>query len=385
MRAEVLDLVHRVVQDAAQRRFLPGGVVGIVAPTPDGTAEPFTAVVPFGLADVASGTPVGPDTLFEAGSISKLFTALGLATAIADPTLRISLETPLQDHAPVRVPGSRPITIGHLVTHRSGLPRMPFNESAGTAFGRSSYSSHDLWSAVRTTGLLYPPGLGWQYSNFGFGVLGTVLSELTGRPFAAVVDDAVCRPLGLTRTGLQAPMTPGPGHLAWWRHTAEARDDGPETDVATPYADGSTADRPVVAQRWDDTGALAGSGGVVSTGRDMTMFLAAALGFNAGPSAPAFAMIRQLVPAADPTLKHMGMAWQFRDGKLPGQLLFKNGGTSGMHCAIGIRPDPGPYGRTGVVLLTNAPSSVDEIALRILGGVGRMVAKKAGRMVDGTG
>lgn len=319
MQAEIEDLVHRMVQEFRQTRFLPGGAVGVVTPGLDGGPEPFRALVPFGVADVATGAPVGPDTLFEIGSVSKLFTALGLASTMTQPGSAVDLQTPLQDLAPVRVPrlGPAPITLGHLVTHRSGLPRMPGNMIPGPQ-GHARYQAADLWSAVASTSLLFAPGTGYQYSNFGFGVLGTILSDLTGRPYGDVVDAAVCRPLALSRTYLQPPLAGTPAHLAWWRHAADAKDDGPSHDEATPYRQESTAEQPVAADHWNSTGALAGSGGIVSTGRDMTTFLAAAIGFGPGAPASAFRMIRQPIPATDPTLPEMGMAWQFRVSKLPG-------------------------------------------------------------------
>ena len=374
MQANIEQLVHRVVDQARGTRFIPGGVVAAVGPGGDDGPSPFTAVVPFGTADVATGRPVGPETAFEIGSLSKLFTALVLATVVADPASGVDLRTPLQEHAPVQVPqdGPTPITLAHLITHRSGLPRMPGN-AVYDSIGRSRYSAADLWSAVAASRLLYPPGESWLYSNFGFGVIGTVLTELRGQPYETLIADAVCRPLGLIRTGVQPPLPSTPHHLAWWRHLAEAHDDGPDRDIATPYHQGSTPQRPVVAERWNDIGALAGSGGVVSTGTDMAKFLVAAVGDDARPSYAPYRMIRQLMPAADPTLKRMGMAWQYRDSKLPGQLLFKNGGTRGMHCAMGIRHD-GPYAGTGVVMLTNGPDPVDAPALEILAAVGRMAA-----------
>lgn len=140
--------------------------------------------------------------------------------------------------------------------------------------------------------LLCRPGESWLYSNFGFGVVGTVLTELTGKSYGTLLMNAVCTPLGLSRTGLQPPDSPGPHHLTWWRHVQETHDNSSHVDVATLYHQGNTRSRPVVAERWNDTGA--GSGGVVSAGCDMTRFLAAAIGFDGGSAIAAFRTNRQL-------------------------------------------------------------------------------------------
>jgi serine-type D-Ala-D-Ala carboxypeptidase/endopeptidase len=363
-------IVQRALDEARQTQFIPGGVVGIVMPDRGDVGLSSTAVVPFGVADVRIGNPVDASTSFEIGSLTKVFTASILATAMSDAALGVHLDSPLQDVAPITVPrlGPAPMTLGHLVTHRSGLPRMPGHGVAGPV-DRARLRPEELWAAVAGCRLLFPPGSSWLYSNFGFGVLGTVLCQLTGRSFVDLVDEIVCQPLGLTGTALEhVPEPPDEGRTRWWRRTPVTS--GAETNavnVATGYRKGSTPGSPIIGPRWNNTGAMAGSGGLVSTGADMTRFLTAAAGYATGPVAASLARTRQTIPATGPDSKPMGMAWQIRSTTGSPPFLFKNGGTSGMHCAMAVLPPAsGPSGGTGVVVLTNGPDHVDGLVVGLL-------------------
>lgn len=363
--------VLAVVDRVRRSQFIPGGVVGLVRP--EANAEGLsTKVIPFGVEDVDTGRRVDAATSFEIGSLTKLFTAVVLASAMSAVDAPVTMDTPVQDFTRVRVPrwGSSEMTVGHLVTHRSGLPKMPGNAVHGPA-GRSAYGAGDIWSALAASPLTFSPGSSWLYSNFGFGLLGTLLAERTGRPFGRLVDDIVCRPLGLGATGLEHPAQQAspPARPSWWRplvasHARESAVEG----VSTGYATGSTSARPLVAQRWDNTGAMAGSGGLVSNGTDLTRFLAAAAGYGSAPPSAALAQTRRPVPADVEDARPMGMAWQIRRSRSMPPMLFKNGGTSGMHGAMAVRPQgEGPGAGTGVVVLTNGPDHVDDLVVELMG------------------
>lgn len=364
-------IVHEALDRARRSQFLPGGVVGIVLPDGRDVELASSAVIPFGVADVRTGHPVDASTSFEIGSLTKLFTATVLATAIADARHGVHLDSPLQDLTPTVVPtlGPAPITLGDLVTHRSGLPRMPGHVAPGPV-DRARLRPEELWAAVARCRLLFAPGSSWQYSNFGFGVLGTLLSQLEGQSFAGLVDDIVGQPLGLTATALEhVPEPPGTDRPRWWHRTSKTPGaETPALNVATGYRQGSTPGAPIVGPRWNNTGAMAGSGGLVSTGADMTRFVLAAAGYATGPVAAALARTRQEIPATGPDPKPMGMAWQIRRPTGAPPLLFKNGGTSGMHCAMAVRPPAsGPSGGAGVVVLTNGPDHVDRLVVELVG------------------
>lgn len=161
----------------ANRRAIgiPGLTLGLTFP--DGISRTLN----FGVADAAARTPIGPSTLFEIGSISKLVNA-ALLQQLANEgrfafTNRIS--TLLPD---VPLPPGNGIQVQHLLDHASGLPADAPVE-AGVA----------LWTG-------YPPGEHWHYSNTGYVILGMLAEKVTGKPLERLLDERIFRPLGMNRT-----------------------------------------------------------------------------------------------------------------------------------------------------------------------------------------
>lgn len=155
---------------------LPGLTLAVVAP---GGA---TAFMRFGSADIETGEPVGPDHLFQIGSISKSFTALCIFRLMQAGKLKLGDDVrTLLPGAPL--PGGTPITVQHLLSHSSGLP------DDAPLFPRSG----PLWRG-------YEPGSRWSYSNLGYMMLSQIVEKVSGRPFADAVQNEVLTPLGMTAT-----------------------------------------------------------------------------------------------------------------------------------------------------------------------------------------
>ncbi len=95
------------------------------------------------------------------------------------------------------------ITLRHLMSHRSGLVREP---PVGHYFDPSPPSLDDVVKSLAHTSLVFEPGTRTKYSNAGITVVGAVIEKVAGKPFAAAIDRALLRPLGMTRSSFQ----PGP-------------------------------------------------------------------------------------------------------------------------------------------------------------------------------
>ena len=160
-----------------------------------------------GTTGVADRAP-GADSIFEIGSITKVFTALALAKQSLAGL--VDLDEPVRQLLPagVQVPSraGREITLRHLATHMSGLPRLPKgmlwrallhpNEPDPYA----QYSAELIFEGLSRTKLHAPPGDRFRYSNLGGGLLGLALATRAGTTYESVIDAEVCRPLGLTDT-----------------------------------------------------------------------------------------------------------------------------------------------------------------------------------------
>ncbi|SEG77023.1 CubicO group peptidase, beta-lactamase class C family [Actinacidiphila yanglinensis] len=193
---------------------------------------------------VATGgtaTPRLPRTSlhYELGSLSKTFTVLLLAELAREGAVR--LDDPLAAYLPgLRLPhpSSRAITLRHLATHTSGLPRVPRDLIPGALLRpyTNGYAGYDRERLLRTfarTRTRHAPGTRWRYSNFGLALLGPALESATGTGYPALLTERVLRPLGLDGAAIGPAPGSGPGAAtAAIGHRPDGRTPLPPTDMA---------------------------------------------------------------------------------------------------------------------------------------------------------
>jgi CubicO group peptidase (beta-lactamase class C family) len=285
--------------------------------------------------------PAGPNSIFEIGSITKVFTATLLAD-MAETGL-VALDDPLERHLPAAASmptRGRSTTLADLASHRSGLPHVPapLLLRGLTTERRDPYAR---WDAARVEAQLArtrprsAPGQRFQYSNWGVGLLGHALALRAGMSFGELVQTRICRPLGMSATGIEVDG----GRLATG-HTRRGR--------PTPH--------------WD-LAALAGAGGLRSSAADLLAFLR----LHAGDSPS-----ETLALAARETQReriahgrgHVGLGWLILPpGRwLPHRLLVHEGATGGFRAFAVLAPEL----RAGVVVLANQARSVSLLGLRVL-------------------
>ena len=286
------------------------------------------------------GAVPGATTRYEIASVTKTFTALALAVAVGRGD--VSLDTPVQrllpDSVRLAVVG-RPVTLGDLATHRSGLPRLPAPFAPASILDPyADYSEADLMAfaaSVRPDSA----GAAYGYSNAGVGLLAWALARRDGLTVEALLRRDVAGPLGLTATTLGGPVAAG------------------------RTASGS----PIAAWSWTD--ALAGAGGLRSTAADL-LTLAEAV---ARPErVPALADALRLAAAprsASPGRFRVGLVWHLLPLGGPVETVFHNGATFGSVAFVGVVPAQD----VGVVLLSNvgAASALDVLAHAVLRAVVR--------------
>ena len=304
-------------------------------------------VVPIGTTRAPDGSTPRADTLFEIGSVTKVFTALLLAEAVTRGEL--SLDTPLGELLPeVDVPtrDGVAITVQHLATHTAGLPNNPMPLAAAVraewrARGGDPWAGTDraaLLAALGGARLRRTPGTGRiAYSNLGTGVLGHALVAAAGsRDFGQLVRSRVCDPLGMTDTVLL-----------------------PDEEQAAREAVGHRRRRRPTGH-WQVSG-LPGAGALRSTATDMLTFLHAQLcpgGTTIGPA------IELTHPERHPGKRlGIGLGWLRVPVRGRGRvLLWHNGGTGGFRAFAGFLPAEG----VGVVALANDVRGVDRAGLDLL-------------------
>jgi D-alanyl-D-alanine carboxypeptidase len=222
---------------------LPGMTVGMTAP------GGFAASFDLGVASLEGPRAIGPDTLFQIGSISKLITALLVHQFAAEG--RFALGDSVARLLPTAaIPTA--ITVQQLLDHRSGLP--------GDA---PLFPEGALWIG-------YEPGTHWSYSNTGYDILGKIAEEAGGKPLARLVEERVLKPLGMARSR---------GAIVAADRVRYAQ--GYEAaNNAIPYARGV----PLAPASWVDV--TFGAGNVASTALDMNRLTAALAGAVAGGALP---------------------------------------------------------------------------------------------------
>jgi CubicO group peptidase (beta-lactamase class C family) len=307
-----------------------GRVVGMVVGVLDGKEE---AVRGHG------ASKPGPDTLYEIGSLSKVFTGVLLAALVRDGAVR--LDQPVADLLPegavVPASGERRITLVDLSTHTSGLPRMPDNfEPADPGNPFADYTAERMLAFLKGAALAREPGAKYDYSNLGAGLLGWALARKAGRSYEQLLAERITAPLGMGSTAVA--LTP---------------------ELKARLAQGhDLADAP--AGNWDIP-TLAGAGGIRSTVADMMRFLRANLGD--GPLRETLAFARE-VRFDDGNGVRMGLGWHIS----PKGTYWHNGQTGGYHSFAAVDP---ANGRAVVILADTATGEVDELGgnlLRMLAG-----------------
>lgn len=290
--------------------------------------ELSTAVV-IGLFDAGKTEVYGfggshPDdrTLFELGSVTKVYTSLLLADSVQ--RREVTLDEPVADLLPTGVSAPTKdgvaITLKHLALHSSGLPRLPPSVIPAAADPYAHYDAKQLYDDLATAQLESTPGTQIVYSNWGVGLLGFALGRKLVVGYERILADRVLRPLGLHDTYFSVPPSAGAHRLP-----------GTNDDLArVPY--------------WTFD-ALAAAGALISDAHDQLALIEAELDAAAGGKGTLRAAMRLTQePQLENTSVNEGIGWQI-DGK---GRYWHNGGTAGFHAFVGFDPKT----RRGLVILS---------------------------------
>lgn len=156
----------------------------------------------FGMADPEADVPATARTMYRVGSVSKLFTDIGVMQLVERGEL--DLDTPVQRYLPDFRPErdrESSITLRHLMSHLSGMVREP---PVGHYFDDSGPSLTETVSSLAGTGLIYPTGTRTKYSNAGIAVVGRVLEYTQHEPFARYLKRAVLDPFGMSECAFES-------------------------------------------------------------------------------------------------------------------------------------------------------------------------------------
>lgn len=265
-------------------------------------------------------------SVFEIGSITKLFTA----TLLADMVRRkqVHLDDPVEKFLPsgVKVPSrnGRQITLLDITTHRSGLPGMPSTYHIPDPLNPfADYSVQLLYDFLSGYELPRDPGSTYEYSNLAMGLLGHALARQAGATYEALLRQRILGPLGMQETRIT--LTP-----AMRTHLARGHDRYGDTVPSWQFL------------------ALAGAGAISSTASDMLTFAAANLSARTGSP---YTAMRDAHTAREPAegLDSIGFNW-FVSRPKDRVITWHQGVTGGYRTFLGLDI----AARRAVVVLTNS-------------------------------
>jgi CubicO group peptidase (beta-lactamase class C family) len=154
----------------------------------------------YGMADLEHDVPNTVETIFEAGSVAKQFTAMAVLLLVKDG--KLSLDDPARKYLPELPDYGAPLTVRHLLNHTSGL--RDWGSVAGIAGAprttREYTHAHVLDIVSRQKSLNFPTGTEWSYTNTGFNLAAIIVSRVSGMSFAEFSRTRIFAPLGMTRT-----------------------------------------------------------------------------------------------------------------------------------------------------------------------------------------
>jgi CubicO group peptidase (beta-lactamase class C family) len=278
-----------------------------------------------------------PDNFFELGSVTKTFTATLLAYYVNAG--KVKLTDPITKFLPDSVaanPGLQGITLLNLINHTSGLPRVPDNMDSHASDYLNPYKDYVkplLYSYLKTCTPSNKPGEQYAYSNLGVGLLGVILSEVSGKTFEQMATEIICKPLGMFSTvqHLNPLMSP--------RFVTVYNEEGQPT------------------AGWDFD-VLAACGALRSTINDMLLYAKANMQTADNQLSKAFQLTHRVTFTKDVKI---GMAWYIItvDGV---DYYFHNGNSFGSSSFLAFNPEK----NIAVVILSNSAENTDKVGLDIL-------------------
>lgn len=201
---ETREAIADLLRGQMRRDPLPGLSVAVV------TTEGIAYVEGFGSRDLAGNRPATGDTLYGIGSVTKSF--VGLAILQLQEAGMLHVDDPVTDHLDLGLGDDvfeEPIRLRHLLTHSSGFPSLGVSEEllarrlrltdTGVPMGdRDDLHAH-IADAAAGGERVSPPGDRFAYFNTGYGLLGEVIEEATGKHLASYIDEHVFEPVGMDR------------------------------------------------------------------------------------------------------------------------------------------------------------------------------------------
>lgn len=207
----------------------------------------------YGLANLETGTPVGPGSVFRIGSVGKHIVAAGIMKLAEQG--KLSIDDPLARFVP-DFPNAKNISLRQMMSHTAGLGN--YNDFPSLAelrrAARPDYSDEAMLELLRARNpVIAAPGTRWAYSNTGYTLLGLIIGQVSGQPYGEFLKRVFFDPLGLKRTAVDEAAVVVPGRVSGYTPNDAAPsgfDNASYVSMSFPNAAGSIRSTPEEICRW---------------------------------------------------------------------------------------------------------------------------------------
>ena len=176
--------IDSFVRTEMQRQHIPGVAVAVIH---HGTVQ----AKGYGLANVELQVPVTPQTIFQSGSLGKMFTATAIMLLVEDG--KLALTDTITRFFPDAPASWRSITVRNLLNHTSGIPDYTTSEFDY----RKDYTEDEMARLAYAQAVEFPAGSRWNYSNTGYALLGFIIHKVSGKFYGEVLAERVFQPSGM--------------------------------------------------------------------------------------------------------------------------------------------------------------------------------------------
>ena len=283
------------------------------------------------------GDPIDENTIFEIGSVSKVFTNLLLADMIEKDEINLndSIDKFLPEGVNTPTYNGKKITLLDLSTHTSGLPRWPEGFSTRDTDKTKDYDREELYEYLTNAEITKEIGSEYSYSNIGTSLLGHILSLQAEQSYEDLLKERVFDKFEMNSTCVK-------------------KCDAFLDRFTTPHRLGFQVDE---INLTDD---LAGAGEIRSSGKDMTSFLSYVMGLKESEMKDSIKLTHRIHHQITDQ-SFIGLGWhitQFEDRTI----IWHNGATIGSTSFVGFDPES----KQGVVVLSNSFVLLDDLGFWLL-------------------
>ena len=279
--------------------------------------------------------PIDENTIFEIGSVTKVFTTLLLADMVENGQIDLSdpIDKFLPDDVVIPSKNGKKITILDLATHTSGLPRFPDDFPVLDSNTMHEYDREKMYDFLSSVEISREIGSQYEYSNIGVSLLGHIISLQAGQEYEKLVKERILDNFGMESTCI--------------KQCSGLRD-----QFAKPHSFGNQVGELNLSKD------MVGAGEIRSSGKDMLVFLSHAMGLKESSLKNSFELAQTANHKIDDTLS-VGLAWHITQNEDKRKIIWHNGATNGFASIIGFDPES----NQGVIVLTNSMIPVDDIAV----------------------